>query len=64
MTGNKYITNYKLYQGNPSDVTMLDDAIKEHKKIFPTAFKAAGMDRGYYDEEKIQQLENIISDSP
>ena len=58
MTGNKYITNYQLYQGNPADVTMLEKAIENHSKIFPTTFKAAGMDRGYYDEEKIQQLEN------
>ena len=59
MTGNKYITNYQLYQGNPADVTMLDKAIDNHSKVFPTTFKAAGMDRGFYDEEKIQQLENV-----
>jgi len=58
MTGNKYITNYKLYQGNPSDVTMLDDIIEEHSKIFSTKFKTAGMDRGFYDGEKIRELEN------
>jgi IS5 family transposase len=63
MTDEKYITNYHLYQGNPNDVMMLDDIIKDHKNIFPTSFKNAGMDRGFYDEQKIQQLEdehNII----
>jgi hypothetical protein len=57
MTDEKYITNYHLYQGNPNDVMMLDDIIQDHKNKFPTFFKNAGMDRGFYDEQKIQQLE-------
>jgi len=57
MTGEKYITNYQVYEGNPNDVTMLDDIIQDHKNIFAESFKNAGMDRGFYDEQKIQQLE-------
>ena len=58
MTDEKYITNYHLYQGNPNDVTMLDDIIENHKNTFPISFKNAGMDRGFYDEQKIKQLES------
>lgn len=63
MTDEKYITNYHLYQGNPNDVTMLDDIIHDHKNTFAELFKNAGMDRGFYDEQKINQIEseyNII----
>lgn len=59
MTAEKYIVNYQLYQGNPGDVTMLDNVIQDHKKTFTEAFKNAGMDRGFYDEQKIQQLEAL-----
>jgi IS5 family transposase len=57
MTAEKYITNYHLYQGNPNDVVMLDDILRDHKNKFSTSFKNAGMDRGFYDKQKIQQLE-------
>ena len=57
MTDEKYITNYQVYEGNPNDVTMLDDIIQDHKNTFAESFKNAGMDRGFYDEQKIQQLE-------
>lgn len=58
MTGNGYVTNWELYQGNPSDATMLEDAIMTHKSVFKDNFKAAGFDRGFYDEEKIVVYEN------
>ena len=58
MTGNGYITNWELYQGNPSDVTMLEDAIKKHKSVFKEKFQAAGFDRGFYDEKKISECES------
>ena len=58
MTGNGYVTNWKLYQGNPSDATMLEDPIKKHQSVFGDDFKAAGFDRGFYDEEKIVEYEN------
>jgi transposase, IS5 family len=57
MSGNGYITNWELYQGNPSDVTMLEDAIKNHKSVFKEQFHSAGFDRGFYDEEKIGEYE-------
>jgi transposase, IS5 family len=58
MSGNGYITNWKLYQGNPSDVTMLKDAIEKHKSVFKEKFHSAGFDRGFYDEGKIEEYEN------
>lgn len=58
MSGNGYITNWKLYEGNPGDVTMLEDVISYHKNSFNEDFKAAGFDRGFYDEEKILEYES------
>lgn len=58
MSGNGYITNHELYRGNPSDVSMLGDAIKKHKSVFKERFRAAAFDRGFYDEEKIAEYED------
>lgn len=57
MSGNGYVTNWDLYIGNPNDVTMLEDAIDYHKNIFEEKFYAAGLDRGFYDEKRIAELE-------
>jgi IS5 family transposase len=57
MSRNGYVTNFKVYQGNPADVSMLEDSIKEHHEIFKDTFKAAAFDRGFYDEEKIKKYE-------
>lgn len=57
MSRNGYVTNFKLYKGNPSDVTMLEESIKEHHEVFKDTFKAAALDRGFYDENKIAQCE-------
>jgi len=61
MSGNGYITNHELYLGNPSDVTMLDDVIWNHKEVFGDKFSAAGLDRSFYDEQKIMELEDEYS---
>lgn len=57
MSRNGYITNFKVYEGNPSDVSMLEDSIKEHHTTFKDTFKAAALDRGFYDEKKITECE-------
>lgn len=57
MTGNGYVTNYKLYIGNPSEITMLEETIEEHKEVFKDRLYAAGFDRAFYDESKIGELE-------
>lgn len=58
MSGNGYITNWELYTGNPADVTMLEDTIKEHAAVFKEKFKGAGLDRSFYDEERINNIED------
>jgi IS5 family transposase len=58
MNGDGYITNYHLYQGNPADVGMLVPAVSEHADTFEQEFKAASMDRSYYDSQLMQTLEN------
>jgi IS5 family transposase len=57
MSGNGYVTNYKLYTGNPSEVTMLEESIEKHKEVFKEKFRAAGFDRAFYDESRIDELE-------
>ena len=57
MSKNGYVTNYKLYKGNPADVSMLEESIKEHHENYGTSFKAAALDRGFYDEQKIAEYE-------
>jgi hypothetical protein len=57
MSGNGYVTNYKLYTGNPSEITMLEESIEKHKDVFKEKFCAAGFDRAFYDELKMDKLE-------
>ena len=52
-----YISNWRLYTGNPADVGMLEEAVGQHAQAFGQEFEAAAMDRGFYDEQKIQDLE-------
>lgn len=52
-----YISNWRLYTGNPADVGMLEEAVGQHAQAFGQEFEAAAMDRGFYDEQKIQHLE-------
>ena len=58
MSGNGYVTNYELYTGNPSEVSMLGKSVKEHKDIFKDKFHAAGFDRAFYDESMMCELES------
>jgi len=57
MNGEGYITNWRLCRGNPSDVGMLEEVVEEHAERFGGTFQAGAMDRGYYDGEKIEELE-------
>jgi transposase, IS5 family len=57
ISGNNYITNYELYEGNPSEAGMLVDVIKSHAETFKEDFESSSMDRAYYDEERIAELE-------
>jgi|SRR5271157_2380332 len=52
-----YISNWRLYTGNPADVGMLDEAVGQHAQAFGQEFEAGAMDRGFYDEQKIHELE-------
>ena len=61
MSANNYITNYRSYLGNPSDVTMLKDAVNEHYKEFKDEFKEGLMDAGFYDGELKKQIEDDLA---
>jgi IS5 family transposase len=61
MSGNGYITRHKLHQGNPADVELLADAIGEHDKNFKDSFEEGAADRGFYDSELIELLENVYN---
>ena len=57
MSGNGYITNHDIYKGNISDVSMLEDSIDSHAKVFSSKFKSGAADRGFYDGNIIESLE-------
>ncbi|MEA4962398.1 transposase [Lutispora sp.] len=45
---NGIIVGYQVYKGNPSDKTLMPDAIDNHKKIFGKPPREVSADRGYY----------------
>lgn len=56
MSGNGYITGHDIYKGNISDVSLLAGSVASHAKVFGKKFKSGAADRGFYDEELIEDL--------
>lgn len=44
---NGFVSNYEVYKGNPSDDTLLDDAIERHESTFDRVPESITADRGY-----------------
>ena len=44
------VTGYSVHKGNPSDKTLLVDAVHHHKKNFDKAPREIAVDRGYYSK--------------
>ena len=57
MSDNGYITNNKVYKGNPNDSTMLNESIQEHSENFGDDFSKVTADRGFADELGEAKLE-------
>lgn len=55
------ITQYKTYQGNPGDNTMVEDIISVHKKQFSKAPRSFAGDRRFFsaDNDKIAQKAGV-----
>ncbi len=56
MSGNGYITGHDVYKENVSDVSLLAGSVESHARIFGSKFKSGAADRGFYDEELIEDL--------
>ena len=57
MSSNGYITNYKLYSHNITDIDTLREGIKSYTETFKEEFEACSADRAYYDKDLIEELE-------
>ena len=55
-SGNGYITGHDIYKGNVFDVSMLSDSVDSHARVFGKKFKSGAADRGFYDEDLIEDL--------
>jgi hypothetical protein len=55
VTGNGYITDYKIYKRNIADIDTLKSAVIGHSKKFGKKFKGASADRAYYNKELIEE---------
>lgn len=53
------VTGYSVHKGNPSDKTLLVDAIEHHKKIFEKAPREIAVDRGYYSNANEDELSTL-----
>jgi len=56
MSGNGYITGHDIYKGNVSDVSLLSGSVASHARVFGSKFKSGAADRGFYDEDLIEDL--------
>lgn len=50
------VTGYSVHKGNPSDKTLLVDAVHHHKKNFDKAPREIAVDRGYYSKRNEDEL--------
>ena len=50
------VTGYSIHKGNPSDKTLLIDAIHHHVNIFEKAPREIAVDRGYYSKANEDEL--------
>jgi len=57
--GSGIITDYELYKGNPSDDSLLPDAIEKHTKLFGKAPATVSADRGYGTKENEEHLASV-----
>lgn len=53
------ITDYELYKGNPSDDSLLSDAIEQHINLFGKAPETVSADRGYGTKENEENLASV-----
>ena len=53
---NGIIIGHQVYKGNPSDKTLMPDAIAQHKKLFGKAPREVTADRGYYQTKLDDEL--------
>lgn len=56
---NGIIVGYQVYKGNPSDKTLMPDAMENHKKIFGKSPREVSADRGYYTSKLDEDLHSI-----
>jgi hypothetical protein len=61
ITGNGYITDYKIYKRNIADIDTLKSAVIGHSKKFGKKFKGASADRAYYNKELIEEIEETYN---
>jgi IS5 family transposase len=59
MDRNGYVVEHKEYAGNPSDVSLMDEACRRWEEIFGTAAKELGADRGFHGHAHLPHLEKI-----
>jgi IS5 family transposase len=49
-TDHGIISTYEVLVGNPSDVTLLKDGVRGHRRLFRKRLKAVAGDRGFYSQ--------------
>lgn len=55
---NKIISNYAVYQGNPSDDTLLEKAVNRHEQTLGKTPKEVATDRGFSSKDNEQKLKD------
>ena len=53
------ITHYEVYEGNPSDESLLIDAVKGHQSNIGCTPKEVATDRGFYSKDNEDKLHTL-----
>lgn len=58
----RFITGYEVFERKPNDHTLVDPALRQHRKIFGDNPEEFSADKGFYENaRKITELENEIA---
>lgn len=55
-TDHGIITTYQVWEGNPADSTLLQGAVRGHRRLFRKRLKAVAADRGFYSQANEEWL--------
>lgn len=60
-TGEKFITDYEVFESKPSEPTLLGPALKSHEALFGCLPDCLAADKGYWSSDEFDQIKEQVT---